>query len=63
MTKSATVLYISLPRVTLVERDNSAVYRMPDSQASEPGFESSLLPFLRLGFFVLSIDTPVDSAV
>ena len=37
--------------------------RMPDSQSSEPGFESPLLPFRRLGIFVLSIDTPVNSAV
>ena len=32
---------------------------MPDSQSSEPGFESPLLPFRRLGIFVLSIDAPV----
>ena len=37
--------------------------RMPDSQSSEPGFESPLLPFRRLSIFVLSIDAPVDSAV
>ncbi len=37
--------------------------RMPDSQSSEPGFESPLLPFRRLGIFVLSIDAPVESAV
>ena len=31
---------------------------MPDSQSREPGFESPLLPFRRLGIFVLSIDAP-----
>ena len=34
---------------------------MPDSQSSEPGLESPLLPFRRLASFVLSIDIPVDS--
>ena len=37
--------------------------RMLDSQSSEPGFESPLLPFRRLVIFVLSIDALVDSAV
>ena len=38
--------------------------RIPDSQSSEPGFESPpLLPFWRLGILVHSIDAPVDSAV
>ena len=32
---------------------------MPDSQSSEPGFHPALLPFRRLGIFVLSIDAPV----
>ena len=36
---------------------------MPNSQSREPGFESPLLPFRRLGMFVLFIDAPVDSAV
>ena len=36
---------------------------MPDSQSIMPGFESPLLPFRRLGIFVLYIDAPVDSAV
>ena len=34
--------------------------RMPDTQSSEPGFESPLVPFRRLGIFVISIDAPVD---
>ena len=37
--------------------------RMPDSQSSEPGSNPPLLPFRRLGIFVLSIDALVDSAV
>ena len=45
----------------MMERSSSAG-KMPDSQSSEPGFESPLLPFRRLGIFVLPIDAPVDSA-
>ena len=36
---------------------------MPDSQSREPGSNPTLLPFRRLGIFVLSIAVPVDSAV
>ena len=36
---------------------------MPDSQSSEPGSNPSLIPFQRLGTFVLFTDAPVDSAV
>ena len=36
---------------------------MPDSQSSEPVFESCFATVSKLGIFVLSIDAPVDSAV
>ena len=47
-------------------QSGSAVFlsgRMPDSQSSEPGFDSPMLMFRGLGIFVLSIDAPADSAV
>ena len=36
--------------------------RMPDSQSSEPSSNPPLLPFRKLGIFVLSVDALVDSA-
>ena len=45
-----------------MERGSSALGRMLDSQSSEPGSNPSLLPFRRLGIFILSIDVPVHSA-
>ena len=45
-----------------MERDSSLVERRTRNQES-PGSNPPLLPFRRLGIFVLSIDTPVDSAV
>ena len=35
--------------------------RKPDSQSREPWFESPLLPFQKLGIFVLSTTPPVSS--
>ena len=46
----------------LVERGSSAVECRTRNQVS-PGSNPPLLPFRRLGIFVLSIDAPVDSAV
>ena len=37
--------------------------RMPDSPSCDPGSNPSLLPFRKLGIFVLSTDAPVDSTV
>ena len=45
-----------------LERGSSAVERRTRDQVS-PGSNPPLLPFRRLGIFVLSIDAPVDSAV
>ena len=45
-----------------VERGSSAVECRTRNQVS-PGSNPPLLPFRRLGIFVLSIDAPVDSAV
>ena len=45
-----------------LERGTSAVERRTRNQVS-PGSNPPLLPFRRLGIFVLSIDAPVDSAV
>ena len=45
-----------------MERGSSAVECRTRNQVS-PGSNPSLLPFRRLGIFVLSIDAPVDSAV
>ena len=45
-----------------VERGSSAVECRTRNQVS-PGSNPPLLPFLRVGIFVLSIDAPVDSAV
>ena len=45
-----------------LERGSSAVECQTRNQVS-PGSNPPLLPFLRLGIFVLSIDAPVDSAV
>ncbi len=46
----------------LLERGSSAVECRTHNQVS-PGSNPPLLPFRRLGIFVLSIDAPVDSAV
>ena len=46
----------------VVERGNSAVEWRSCSQVS-PGSNPALLPFRRLGIFVLSVDALVDSAV
>ena len=48
--------------VSSMERGNSAVDCRTRNQVS-PGSNPPLLPFRRLGIFVLSIDAPVDSAV
>ena len=48
--------------VFFVERGDSAVKCRTRNQVS-PGSNPPLLPFRRLGIFVLSIDVPVDSAV
>ena len=45
-----------------VERGSSVVECRTCNQVS-PGSNPSLLPFRRLGIFVLSIDAPVHSAV
>ena len=45
----------------LMERGSSAVECRTRNQES-PGSNPPLLPFPRLGIFVLSIDAPVDSA-
>ena len=45
-----------------MERDSSVVECRTRNQVS-PGSNPSLLPFRRLGIFVLSIDAPVHSAV
>ena len=52
----------SLYFVTIVERGSSAVECRTRNQVS-PGSNPPLLPFRRLGIFVLSIDAPVDPAV
>ena len=46
----------------IVESGSSAVNCRTRNQVS-PGSNPPLLPFRRLGIFVLSIDAPVDSAV
>ena len=45
-----------------VERGSSVVERRTRNQVN-PGSYPPLLPFRRLGIFVLSIDAPVDSAI
>ena len=45
-----------------MERGSSAEERRTRNQVS-PGSNPPLVPFRRLGIFVLSIDAPVDSAV
>ena len=45
-----------------VERGSSVVERRTRNQVS-PGSNPPLLPFRKVGIFVLSIDAPVDSAV
>ena len=45
-----------------MERGSSVVERRTCNQVS-PDSKPALLPFQRLGIFVLSIDAPVDSAV
>ena len=45
-----------------MERGSSVVERRTQNQVS-PSLNPPLPPFRRLGIFVLSIDTPVDSAV
>ena len=62
-----TVLVISMTFVLsltqmLVERGSSVVERRTRNQVS-PGSNPPLLPFRRLGIFVLFTDAPVDSAV
>ena len=57
--RSATVFY---RYKYFVERSSSAVECRTRNQGS-PGSNPHLVPFRRLGIFVLSIDTPVDSAV
>ena len=47
---------------TTIERGSSAVECRTRNQVS-PGSNPPLLPFRKLGIFVLSIDAPVDSAV
>ena len=47
---------------TFVERGSSVVKRRTRNQVI-PGSNPPLLPFRRLGIFVLSIDAPVASAV
>ena len=56
--------HVSLMEIydSLMERGSSVVECRTRSQAS-PGSNPSLLPFRRLGIFVLSIDAPVHSAV
>ena len=49
-------------RLECVERGRSVVECRTRNQVS-PGSNPSLLPFRRLGIFVLSIDAPVHSAV
>ena len=53
---------ISSQRLVAVERGSSAVECRTRNQVS-PGSNHPLLPFRRLGIFVLSIDAPVHSAV
>ncbi len=48
--------------IAIVERGSSAIECRTRNQVS-PGSNPPLLPFRRLGIFVLSIDAPVDSAV
>ena len=48
--------------IVCVERGNSVVECRTRNQVS-PGSNPYLLPFRKLGIFVLSIDTPVHSAV
>ena len=56
------VIYIYIYRYIYVERGSSAVGCRTRNQVS-PGSNPPLLPFRRLGIFVLSIVVPVDSAV
>ena len=48
--------------IAYVERGSSVVERRTRNRVS-PGSNPPLVPFRRLGIFVLSIDVPVDSAV
>ena len=48
--------------IICVERGSSVVEHRTRNQVS-PGSNPPLLPFRRLGIFVLSIDAPVDLAV
>ena len=48
--------------INFAERGSSVVERRTHNQVSA-GSNPPLLPFRRLGVFVLSIDAPVDSAV
>ena len=50
------------PFVLVMERGSSVAECRTRNQVS-PGSNPSLLPFRRLGIFVLSVDAPVDSAV
>ena len=51
-----------ISRRLALERGSSVVEYRTHNQVS-PGSNPSLLPFRRLGIFILSIDTPVHSAV
>ena len=58
----AIIYYNILTPIHYVECGSSVVERRTRNQVS-PGFNPPLVPFRRLGIFVLSIDAPVDSAV
>ena len=53
---------VNATNLRFVERGGSAVECRTHNLVS-PGSNPPLLPFRRLGIFVLSIDAPVDSAV
>ena len=49
-------------RIVIVERGSTVVEHRTRNQVS-PGSNPPLVPFRRLGIFVLFIDAPFDSAV
>ena len=59
---TSTVLTYPVERGSYVERGSSMVECRTRDQVN-PGSNPPLLPFRRLGIFVLSIDAPVHSAV
>ena len=59
---SIVFLIIKLSLFLLVERGSSVVECRTRNQVS-PGLNPPLVPFGRLGIFLLSIDAPTDSAV